>query len=137
MLYYKNIIRKNPKTEQQLHYATLVSPQPVSRERIIERIEKKCTLSSADVKAVLDALEFELIDFLQEGCSVRLGDVGTFRLSISSAGATKPEDVKSGLIRGARVVYTPSTAMRRRLSVKGGLKFARWTPEAAAEATQP
>ena len=34
------------------------------------------------VKAVVDALEVEIIDCLQQGRSIRLGDLGSFRPSL-------------------------------------------------------
>ena len=82
MMQYKVVTRKNPINKTKKFYPALVSPQPVDKTKIIERIEKRCTLASADVKAVLDALEVELIDCLQEGWSVRLGDFGSFRVSL-------------------------------------------------------
>ena len=62
MMQYKVVTRKNPINKTKKFYPALVSPQPVDKTKIIERIEKRCTLASADVKAVLDALEVELID---------------------------------------------------------------------------
>lgn len=76
MLTYHVIRRKNIKTGDILFYPQLVTAAADDRSKIIERIEKKCTLASADVKAVVDALEVEIIDCLQQGRSIRLGDLG-------------------------------------------------------------
>ena len=56
----------------------------VSLAQVIKRVEKRSTVSSADVKAMLDALQYEVIDALQNGNTVRLGDLGSFRLSIKA-----------------------------------------------------
>ena len=126
MMQYKVVTRKNPINKTKKFYPALVSPQPVDKTKIIERIEKRCTLASADVKAVLDALEVELIDCLQEGWSVRLGDFGSFRVSLRTKGKDKPEDVQAEHILSTHVVFTPSTRIRRALSVKGkAVKFMR------------
>lgn len=51
-------------------------------------------MSSADVKAVLDALQYEVIDALQNGNSVRLGDLGSFRLSIKANGSNPSAEAR-------------------------------------------
>ena len=45
-----------------------------------------CKLISTDVKAVLDSLNFVLDMELQEGHVVKLGDFGSFQISVSSDG---------------------------------------------------
>ncbi|WP_158608358.1 HU family DNA-binding protein [Alloprevotella sp. OH1205_COT-284] len=121
MMTYHIVSRKNPITKVKKFYPALISPVPMNNAKIIERIEKKCTLASSDVKAVVDALEVEIIDCLQAGLSVRLGDLGSFRASLRSKGAAKAEDVVVGNIMGVHVVFTPSGKMRRALSVKNGM----------------
>ena len=119
MLTYHIVRRKNIKTGTLLYYPQLVSPVVNDHNKIIERIEKKCTLASADVKAVIDALEVEIIDCLQQGQSVRLGDLGSFRPSLRCGkGVTKPEEVSASLIKRVHIVFHPSARIRRALSVK-------------------
>lgn len=78
-------------------------------------------MSSADVKAVLDALQYEVIDALESGNSVRLGDLGSFRLTIKADGmATAAEAKKQGakLIKQVNVQFTKSTAIRDAFEVQ-------------------
>lgn len=138
MLIYRIVTRKNPKNHTQRHYPALVSPQPIFADQVIARIERRCTLASADVKAVVDAIEVELIDNLSEGKSVRLGDLGTFRLSLRTKGSLTPEEVSIEKIRGTHVVFTPSPKIRRAMSVKGkALKFAKLGEHTAPNGTAP
>ena len=60
---------------------------PMSLAQIVKRVEKRSTVSSADVKAVLDALQYEVMEALENGNTVRLGDLGSFRLTMKSQGA--------------------------------------------------
>ena len=53
----------------------------MSLAQIVKRVEKRSTVSSADVKAVLDALQYEVMEALENGNTVRLGDLGSFRLT--------------------------------------------------------
>ena len=119
MLTYHVIRRKNIKTGHVLYYPQLVTAAADDRAKIIERIEKKCTLASADVKAVVDALEVEIIDCLQQGRSIRLGDLGSFRPSLRCGkGVTEPDSVSPAMIKRVHIVFHPSSRIRRALSVK-------------------
>ena len=119
MLTYHIVRRKHFKTGKLLYYPQLVTPVADDHMHIIERIEKKCTLASADVKAVVDALEVEIIDSLRQGRSVRLGDLGSFRPTLRcSAGVGLPELAGVGQIKRVHVVFHPSSRIRRALSVK-------------------
>ena len=119
MLTYHIVRRKHFKTGKLLYYPQLVTPVADDHVHIIERIEKKCTLASADVKAVVDALEVEIIDSLRQGRSVRLGDLGSFRPTLRcSAGVGEAEHAGVGQIKRVHVVFHPSSRIRRALSVK-------------------
>ena len=77
------------------------------------------SLHSTDVKAVLDALQYEVIDALQNGNSVRLGDLGSFRLSIKangSATSAEAKEVGANAIKAVNVQFTKSTVMKEALS---------------------
>lgn len=94
---------------------------PVTLAQIVKRVEKRSTVSSADVKAVLDALQYEVIEALEAGNTVRLGDIGSFRLTIKSQGVeTAAEAKKKGaqLIKQVNVQFTKSTTMRDTLDAR-------------------
>ena len=102
------------------YYPQAAPSTPLTINQIVKRIEKRSTVSSADVKAVLDALQYEVIDALQNGNSVRLGDLGSFRLTIKAEGAdTAAEAKKKGasLIKQVNVQFTKSAAMRDAFAV--------------------
>ena len=64
----------------------------ISLREMAERIQSTCTVHKSDVFAVLVALEDVITDALKSGEIVRLGDIGTFQISISSKGALTEED---------------------------------------------
>ena len=72
---------KNPRSGAVKFYPQISPTVPVLRKQVIQRIEKTCTLTSSDIKACLDALEDVIVDLLTQGCTVRLGDLGSFRPS--------------------------------------------------------
>lgn len=108
MIPYKAQAKKSPKTDQTAWYAQMADTQPMALDEVTELIEKRSTVSSADCKAVLDALQYEVFQALRNGKTVRLGDLGSFRPTLTSDGAPDRESVGVQLIRRVRVRFTPS-----------------------------
>ncbi|EPT33922.1 DNA-binding protein HU [Bacteroidetes bacterium oral taxon 272 str. F0290] len=89
MIKYVVQAKKNPLKKEEVKFYPQAAPTtPVTLAQIIKRIEKRSTVSSADVKAVLDALQYEVIEALENGNTVRLGDIGSFRLTIKAEGCS-------------------------------------------------
>lgn len=127
---FKYIVRaiKSPINKSVKYYAQAESTTPVGLDVITQRIEKRTTVSSADAKAVLDALEYEIKEALIEGHSVRLGDLGTFRATIQcSSGAATADDFTVARISHLKAVFRPSTRLANWLnpSKNSELKFQR------------
>ena len=76
-----------------------------------ERIQQSCTVHKSDVFAVLVALEDTITDALKGGEIVRLGDLGTLQIGISSKGALTEEDYNDSLIKQARINFRPGSAL--------------------------
>ena len=121
MIKYVIRAKKNPLKKDVVKYYPQMAPtSPLTLDQIIKRVEKRSTVSSADVKAVLDALQYEVMEALASGSTVRLGDLGSFRLTMKSEGAeTAAEAKRKGvqLIKRVNVQFTKSTTMRDTLSV--------------------
>ena len=79
-------------------------------------IEKICTVSGADIRAVLYALVDVSIEQLAQGTIVRLGDLGSLRTSISAEGQATADAVTASTIKGASVIFTPGTRIKETLS---------------------
>lgn len=126
MIKYKITARKTPHSGVVKYYASAISPTPVNLQNIVDRVSARTTLTGSDVKAVLDALEFEIIDSLSQGNVVRLNDLGSFRPSLRGRGAEKEADYSAELITKVNVVYTPSLRIKSALRVgKGGMQFSK------------
>lgn len=61
------------------YFAQFAPVTPVNLNDIANRISKTCTVTEHDVKAVLSALQEQILYSLSDGHSVRLGDLGSFR----------------------------------------------------------
>ena len=81
-----------------------------------ERIQGSCTVTKADVYAVLVALEDVISESIQKGEIVRLMDIGTLRVGISTKGALKEEDFNEALIKKAHILFRPGSVLQNALS---------------------
>lgn len=127
MIKYVIQAKKNPQKKEEVKYYPQIAPStPMTLTQIVKRVEKRSTVSSADVKAVLDALQYEVIDALENGNSVRFGDLGSFRLTLRAQGMPTAAEARmqgARLIKQVNVQFTKSTAMRDALDVHN-LNFA-------------
>ena len=114
---YRIAERQNPLTKTLQYYAQVMPVEPLTLEDIAEGIEKTSTVSSADIKAVLDALQFEVIRALRAGNSVRLGDLGSFRPTLASRSALSADAFTIANLKGVRVRFTPSSRMESELKL--------------------
>ena len=128
--------KKNPRTGALKYYIQISPATPIYRKQIIEEIEKTCTLTSSDIKACLDALETSILQHLAAGQAVRLGDLGSFRPTISSLGTTEPDKANSMLIRRVRCRFTQSGTMALRLQ-PAALNFQPYKPVKVSPAPEP
>lgn len=80
------------------------------------RITKRSTIHTADIKAVLSALEQTLGDALTSGHSVRLGDLGSFSLTCTTHGEDDPKLVTTKQVKKLHVRFTPSAAIKQKLN---------------------
>lgn len=105
--------RINPKDKNMSpkYYGHVQANGDVSLREMSERIQASCTVTKADVYAVLVAMEDVIIDALKSGEIIRLGDLGTFQIGISSKGALTEEDYDDSLIKKARINFRPGVAL--------------------------
>lgn len=93
-------------------YAMAQSSGTANITELCTLIAARSTVSSADVKAVLDNLNF-VIDFqLKSGRIVRMGELGSFRLSLSSKGVTNKGDFSPSMLKTPKIIFTPGTLLK-------------------------
>ena len=98
------------------YYGHVQASGDVSLREMAERIQSTCTVHKSDVFAVLVALEDVITDALKSGEIVRLGDLGTLQIGISSKGAATEDDYSESLITKARINFRPGSALAGMLS---------------------
>ena len=65
------------------------------------------TVSSIDTLAVLESLLQVLPRHLLDSKIIRLGDFGSFRISLSSSGADTAENFTKSMIKGVKLLFRP------------------------------
>ena len=97
-------------------YASPVMDGELDMADLTKAIEKICTVSGADIRAVLYALVDVAIDNLSNGTIVRMGDLGSFRIGLSSEGKAKAEEVSSSAIKSNSILFTPGTRLKEMMA---------------------
>ena len=92
-------------------YGHVQASGDISLREMAERIQQTCTVHKSDGFAVLVALEDSITDALQNGEIVRLGDLGSLQIGISSKGALSEDEYDESLIKQARINFRQGSAL--------------------------
>ncbi len=76
-------------------------------DKLCESLSKGCTVSKADVKAVLSQMTEKIAEFLDLGMSIDCGELGIFRPSFGSQQVLEKEKFTVENLKKPRVVFTP------------------------------
>ena len=110
--------RINPRDKEAApkYYAHVQANGDTNLREMSERIQQTCTVHKSDVFAVLVALEDVITEALKNGEIVRLLDLGTLQVGISSKGALTEKDYDESLITKTRINFRPGTALMNMLA---------------------
>lgn len=113
---YKLVRRVNPtdRTKSKL-YATPVNEGQISKAEISKEIVNISSLSRGDVSNVIESLIDVIPKYLFMNKSVKLGELGTLRVSFSSEGVEEESEFNVGLINGLKIIFTPSIELKSQL----------------------
>lgn len=107
----KNLGKDNVATPKKF-YAQAVNNGYVSFEELCQEIAESCTLTSADVKAVMDRMNYTLDKNLKAGRIVQFGEIGNFRLAVGSTGSAAADTFSTSQIKQPRIVFSPGSKLR-------------------------
>ena len=98
-------------------YASPVHDREISLDGLTKAIEKTSTVNGADIRAVLYAMVEEAVVGLSDGRIIRLGDLGSIRITLSSEGKNTPEEVTANSVKKAGVIFTHGAKLQEMLKV--------------------
>ena len=120
MITYKVVEKKKPGTQDFKFYGQIATVKPMGIRELCKKVAHATTATPSDVKAVIDAMEYEIIEAIKDGKSVRLGTLGSFRPTIKSEGAESAATWSTNMIKSVNVRFTQGSEMKRSLSLGSG-----------------
>lgn len=121
---YAVVAKKNP-TNRELapkFYARVISRGDVTTREMAVRIQNTCTVTKADVMAVLVALEDVIIEALKAGEIVRIAELGSLQIGVSGRGATTAKEFNDSFIEKARINFRPGSVLKE---ILGSISYAK------------
>ena len=106
MSFYKKVFNE----KFGVYYPSAVTVgQPVPVKKMAKRLSQMCTVTYADVMAVLGELPGVMADYMAQGKSVRLDGLGTFRYTLKTRGVTNEDDFDfQKQVEAVRVQFVPA-----------------------------
>ena len=106
MSFYKKVFNE----KFGVYYPSAVTVgQPVPVKKMAKRLSQMCTVTYADVMAVLGELPGVMADYMGQGKSVRLDGLGTFRYTLKTKGVTDEADFDfQKQVEAIRVQFVPA-----------------------------
>jgi len=108
-------IKPGDPTAPRKFYAVAQSDGDVVLRQLAQRISEISTVSSIDTLAVLESLIQVMPDYLTDGKIVRLGDFGSFRLTVSSEGSETEEAFSKNQIKAVNLLFRPGKIIQNAL----------------------
>ena len=100
-------------------YASIVTDGELDIDDIVKQIEKFSSLSEADIRGVVIAVENVIQEALADSKIVRLDKLGTFYPTLSSGGAATEKDFNQSMIKSTGVNYRPGKRILDTIKSKG------------------
>ncbi|PZF71740.1 HU family DNA-binding protein [Taibaiella soli] len=97
-------------------YASIHSSGETTLRELSTEISARSTVSSADVLAVLENLLHVIPEEIGKGNIVRLGDFGSFSLTLQSEGMNTGEEVTAASIKGNKLHFRAGKEIVKQLS---------------------
>lgn len=124
MYKYKLVKKYNPQSPeaQRKWYATSIGEQALSIKAMTRAATENTSTAPIEMEAALELLGKYAVQQLQQGHIIRIGNLGTLRITFQSEGV---EDISTynstAMIKNPRILFTPSKEFRD--SVLNGLQF--------------
>lgn len=102
-----------PGKEKTGYFAAKVNGGTIDLNGLCARISEKCSLTSADVKGVMEAMVKEFEIELLSGSNIKFGELGIFSASITSQVVAEKDDLKPHMVRVKTVTFLPSPRVKQ------------------------
>ncbi len=114
--FYKNPSPKDSKKRVRYH-ARVVPYGTVDTKELAQRIHSRCTVTPADVKAVLSSLSDVVIEELKDGNRIHIEGLGYLQITLECPPVQSPKEIRAESIRFKSVAFRPEAELKKRLRV--------------------
>ncbi len=111
----KQRVKPGDPTAPRKFYAIGQSDGEISLRELVNEIAEISTVSTIDSLAVLESLLKVMPKHLKNGRIIRLGEFGSFRVTISSEGAETEDEFSKKLIKNAKLKFNPGKEISKEL----------------------
>lgn len=113
-LLYKKIQRVNPsdKNAPRKWYPVVKSLGTLSEKEVARRIADETTLNPKEAEMALAQLEKVLINGLLDGYTVKIGDWGSFQVTVNAEGSELEKDAAATKITKVNIRFTAGKSLR-------------------------
>lgn len=94
------------------YYAQVQASDECPFKTLTRTAADRSTVTAADAKAVMDNVMTVLKEKLAAGQIVRIDDLGSFRVAISTEGVEEADKFTAANIKKARIVFTPCKELK-------------------------
>ncbi len=106
----------NPINESERKYYAIPQVSGVVETRdFAKRVAEKYSMSTPVILAVIEAVSQALPEFLMLGNSVRIGNLGIFRLGFRSKGHSSSRAIRTSDIYDIRILYRSSSEINQEI----------------------
>ena len=114
--FYKNPSPKDSKKRVRYH-ARVVPYGTVDTKELAQRIHSRCTVTPADVKAVLSSLSDVVIEELKDGNRIHIEGLGYLQITLECPPVQSPKEIRAESIRFKSVAFRPEAELKKSLRV--------------------
>lgn len=114
---YSVVSKGNPgkPEEPKKFYASVSSSGEISLRDLAKEIAEISTMSLPDVIGVLESVVMLVPRHISQGKIIRLGELGSLRISVSSEGREKAEEVSAKNIKSSKFIFKPGKELQKAL----------------------
>lgn len=111
----KSRIDLNDPRRSRKYYPVVRSRGEVDIRSLADEIAQRTSLSRPDVLATLEALVLAIPQHTERGYIVRLGELGSLRLSLKAVGSPTEAEVSTENIKGVKYIFSPGPELKEAL----------------------
>ena len=111
-LHVRNDLQGKATAKNPTMAVSIVNSEVITTEQLSKDINRACSITEADVAAVLQAVGQRIGDALLDGNRVEIDHIGTFSLSLTCKDKRKEDHITSKDIEVSRIVFNPCAELQ-------------------------